>query len=186
MTRFTESVVEDAALDYFRELGYAVAFGPEIAPEEPGAERASFGDVILVERLRAALARLNPTIPTDALEEALRLVTNPDSPNLIENNRRFHKLLTEGVDVEYRRKDGSLAGDKVWLVDFDHPDKNDWLAVNQFTIIEGRENRRPDIVLFINGLPLGVIELKNPLMTSGTPSDRPELWYQYKPDPTKR
>jgi type I restriction enzyme R subunit len=160
MGRFTESVVEDAALDYFRALGYAVAFGPEIAPEEPGAERASFGDVILVERLRAALARLNPTIPTDALDEALRLVTHPESPNLIENNRRFHKLLTEGVDVEYRR-DGRNIGDKVWLLDFNQPDKNDWLAVNQFTIIEGRENRRPDILLFINGLPLGVLELKN-------------------------
>ena len=164
--RFTESVVEEAALDYFRELGYAVRHGPEIAPEEPGAERASFGDVILVERLRTALARINPTLPADALEEAFRIVTHPESPNLVENNRRFHKLLTDGVDVEYRRE-GRIVGDKVWLVDFNQPDHNDWLAVNQFTVIEGArqgasENRRPDVVIFVNGLPLGVVELKNP------------------------
>ncbi len=182
---FTESVVEDAALDYFRELGYAVRFGPEIAPEEPGAERASFGNVILVERLRTALARINSAFPADALEEAFRLATHSESPNLIENNRRFHKLLTDGVDVEYRRKDGSIAGDKVWLVDVNNPDNNDWLAVNQFTVIEGArhgadENRRPDIVLFVNGLPLGVIELKNPADEKATTHSAFKQFQTYK------
>ena len=90
------------------------------------------------------------------------MVTRTETPSLIENNRRFHKLLVDGVDIEYRRPDGSIAGDKVWLIDFDHPERNDWLAVNQFTVIENKAKRQPDVVLFVNGLPLGVIELKNP------------------------
>jgi type I restriction enzyme R subunit len=166
---FTESIVEEATLGWFDELGYAIAHGPNIATGEPDAERAAYGDVALVERLRAALARINPAIPTEALEEAVRkaLGAGLDSPNLFENNRRFHKLLTDGVDVEYRRADGSIAGDKVWLIDFDEPGDNDWLAVNQFTVVEhvrathASPQRRPDIVIFVNGLPLGVIELKN-------------------------
>ncbi len=163
---FTESTVEDAALDLFRELGYAVRHGPDIAPGEPAAERADYGEVVLLGRLRAALERINPSVPRDAIDEAVRKVTRPETPGLVENNRRFHRLLVDGVDVEYRRQDGTIAGDKVWLADFDRPDRNDWLAVNQFTIIEatGRspENRRPDIVVFVNGLPLAVVELKNP------------------------
>ena len=160
---FTESIVEEATLGWFDELGYAIAHGPDIAPGEPNAGRAAYSDVVLVERLRAALARINPAIPAEALEEALRKVLGAglDSPSLFENNRRFHKLLTDGVDVETRRADGSIAGDKVWLIDFDEPGDNDWLAVNQFTVIENRNNRRPDIVIFVNGLPLGAIELKN-------------------------
>jgi type I restriction enzyme R subunit len=179
MAGFAESVVEEAALDYFRELGYAVLFGPDIAPEEPAAERASFGDVILVERLRAALAKINSTIPADALDEAIRKVAHPESPNLVENNRRFHRLLVDGVDVEFR-KDGRVIGDKVWLVDFASPDKNDWLAVNQFTIIEARENRRPDIVVFVNGLPLGVLELKNPADEKATTHTAFKQFQTYK------
>ena len=162
MSAFTESLVEEAALDWLRGLGYAVAYGPDLAPGEPATERAGFGDVLLLGRLRAALVRLNPGLPSEALDDALRKVTHPESPSLVENNRRFHRRLVEGVDVEYRRPDGGLAGDRAWLVDFDHPENNDWLAVNQFTVIENRANRRPDIVLFVNGLPLAVIELKNP------------------------
>ncbi|MCC6191707.1 MAG: type I restriction endonuclease subunit R [Anaerolineales bacterium] len=168
MIVFTESVVEDAALDWLRDLGYAVAHGPEIAPGEPASERTSFGDVVLVGRLREALARLNPALPEEARQEALRKVLRPGNPSLVENNRRFHHWLVDGVDVEYRRPDGRLAGDKVWLADFNQPASNDWLAVNQFTVIEGRtargragHHRRPDIVLFLNGLPVAVIELKN-------------------------
>lgn len=157
----TESAVEEATLGWLQELKYDVLHGPEIAPEEPNAERASFGDVILIDRLRAALARINPTIPAEAREEALRKVTHAETPSLVENNRRLHKMLTEAVDVEYRRTDGSIAGDKVWLIDFANPDNNDFLAVNQFTVVEDRHNRRPDVVVFINGLPLAVIELKN-------------------------
>ena len=158
----TESVVEEATRSWFEELGYAVLHGPNIAPGEPAAERSSYGDVILIDRLRSALARINPNIPADALEDAVRKVIRSESPNLFENNRRFHKMLTEGVDVEYRRQDGSIAGDKAWLVDFSEPGNNDWVVVNQFTVIENKRNRRPDVVIFVNGLPLGVIELKNP------------------------
>ena len=116
----------------------------------------------LKNRLHESLARLNPGIPKPALEDALRKVTRTETPSLVENNRRFHRLLTDGVDVEYRRADGSIAGDKVWLFDFARPERNDWLVVNQFTVIENQHNRRPDLVVFVNGIPLAVLELKNP------------------------
>jgi type I restriction enzyme R subunit len=161
MFKFCESTVEEAALGWLQELKYTVLHGPEIAPEEPQAERATFGDVILIDRLHAALARINPTIPAEALEEALRKVTHAETPSLVENNRRLHRLLTEGVDVEYRRPDNSIAGDKLWLIDFANLENNEFLAVNQFTVVEGHYNRRPDVVVFVNGLPLAVVELKN-------------------------
>jgi type I restriction enzyme R subunit len=153
--------LETAALEWFESIGYAIAHGPELAPGEHGSERASFHDVVLVDRLRDAIARLNPSIPMEAQEEALRKVLRVGSPSLIQANRAFHKMLRDGVEVEYPRADGSIAGDHVRLVDFKEAAKNDWLAVNQFTVIEGQHNRRPDIVVFVNGLPLGLIELKN-------------------------
>ena len=156
-----ESIVEDAALEWFGELGYAVGHGPHLAPGEPAAERDSFGEVVLVGRLRAAIRRLNPAIPEGAREEALRKVLRVGTPALVQTNRAFHRMLRDGVPVEYPRPDGSIAGDHVRLVDFGDVRANDWLAVNQFTVIEGQHNRRPDIVLFLNGLPLGLIELKN-------------------------
>ena len=156
-----ESTVEDASLSWFAELGYAIVHGPEIAPGELFAERQTYSDVVLVKRLREALARINPHIPQDAIEEAVRRVLHPETASLVENNRRFHQMLVEGVPAEYQRKDGSIAYDQVKLIDFDDPGNNDWAAINQFTIIEDRNNRRPDILVFINGLPLGIIELKN-------------------------
>jgi len=156
-----ESIVEDAALAWLEELGYAITHGPHIAPGEPAAERTTFGDVVLVERLRGAIQRLNPAIPDDAREDALRKVLRVGTPSLTQTNRAFHKMLRDGVEVEYARPDGSIAGDHARLIDYDTPDANDWLAVNQFTVIEGQHNRRPDIVVFVNGLPLGLIELKN-------------------------
>ena len=156
-----ESIVEDAALDWFGELGFANGHGPEIAPGEPGAERASFGDVVLVGRLRDAIHRLNPLIPEEAQEEALRKVLRLDTATFIGNNRAFHKMLRDGVEVEYRRSDGSIAGDRVCLLDFHEPSANDWFVVNQFTVIEAQHNRRPDLVVFVNGLPLAIVELKN-------------------------
>lgn len=156
-----ESIIEDAALTWFGELGYAIGHGPHIAPGEAAAERETFGDVVLVGRLRAAIERLNPKIPDEAKEEAFRKVLRVGMPSLTQTNRAFHAMLRDGVPVEYRRKDGSIAGDFVRLVDFEDIDGNDWLAVNQFTVVEGAHNRRPDIVVFLNGLPLGVIELKN-------------------------
>jgi type I restriction enzyme R subunit len=168
-----ESIVEDAALEWFGELGYAVGHGPHMAPGEPAAERDSFGDVVLAERLREAIRRLNPAIPEDAREEALRKVLRVGMPSLTQTNRAFHRMLREGVPVEYPRQDGSIAGDHVRLVDFDDESQNDWLAVNQFTVIEGQHNRRPDIILFVNGLPLGLIELKNAADESAT------IWSAY-------
>jgi type I restriction enzyme, R subunit len=156
-----ESTVEDAALAWFGELGYTLAHGPDLAPSEPAAERDGFGDVVLVGRLRDAIRRLNPAIPEDAREEALRKVLRVAMPSLAQTSRAFHRMLRDGVPVEYPRPDGSIAGDHVRLVDFDDALANDWLVVNQFTVIEGQHNRRPDIAVFLNGLPLAVIELKN-------------------------
>ena len=156
-----ESIVEDAAIEWFRELGYSFAHGPEIAPGEPAAERASFGDVVLVGRLREAIARINPAVPPEAREEALRKVLRPETPSLTGNNRAFHRMLRDGVEVEYQRPDGTLAGDRVRLVDFADAGENDFLVVNQFAVVEGQHHRRPDLVVFVNGLPLAVIELKN-------------------------
>src|SRR6266481_1304748 len=162
MSSLTETVVEDAALTWFTELRYATAQGARLVPAESATARTSRADVVVVGRLRDAIARLNPTIPSDAREEALRKVLRHDAPSLVGNNRAFHRMLRDGVSVEYRRDDGSIAGDHVRLIDFDNPDSNDWLAVNQFTVIEGQNNRRLDIVVFVNGLPLGIIELKIP------------------------
>ncbi len=156
-----ESIVEDAALEWFGELGYTVGHGPQLAPGEPAAERDSFADVVLVERLRGALAKLNHGIPEEAREDALRKVLRVATPSLVQTNRAFHRMLRDGVPVEYPRADGSIAGDRVVLIDLAEPAENDWLAVNQFTVIEAGHNRRPDIVVFVNGLPLAVIELKN-------------------------
>lgn len=157
----TESTVESAALEWFGALDYTVAHGPDMAPGEPKAERTGFGDVVLVERLRAALARINPLVPANAREDALRQVLRIATPSLVQTNRAFHKLLRDGVNVDYPRADGSTKHDKVWLVDFANVESNDWLALNQFTVVEGQHNRRPDVVVFVNGLPLGLLELKN-------------------------
>jgi type I restriction enzyme R subunit len=166
--KFAESEVEEAALAWFASLGYAVQFGPEMLPGELFAERGSYQEVVLERRLADAVARLNPHLPPEAHEDALRKVLRPETPSLISNNRAFHRMLVDGVNVEYRKKDGSIAGDQVRLIDFEHPEENDWLAVNQFTVIEGEHDRRPDIVLFVNGLPLAVIELKNPADENAT------------------
>src|SRR5437762_13961139 len=150
MSSLNESSVEEAALSWFTELGYAVAHAPHLAPGEIAAERTSFADALLLGRLRDAITQLNPAIPSDAREEALRKVLRHDAPSLVGNNRAFHRTLRDGVPVEYRREDGSIAGDHVRLIDFDSPAANDWLAVNQFAVIEGQNNRRPDVVVFVN------------------------------------
>ena len=158
----TESLVEEVALNWLSAFGYTTIFGPDIDPDEPTAERKSFQEAILHRRLIEAINHLNPSIPHEALDEAERKISRPDSPVLLANNRAFHHMLINGVNVEYQRKDGSIAGDNVHIVDFENPENNEFLAVNQFTVIEGQQNRRPDIVIFVNGLPLAVIELKNP------------------------
>jgi type I restriction enzyme R subunit len=156
-----ESVIESAALDYLESLGYASLRGSDIAPSEPAAERESYSEVLLKDRVREALSRLNPALPAEALDDAYRKLTHPDGPTLESRNRVIHRLLVDGVTVEYRHKDGHIAGAQARVIDFDNPANNDWLAVNQFTVIENKHNRRPDVVLFINGLPLVLVELKN-------------------------
>jgi len=160
--RIAESHLEEHTLAWLRDLGYTSLFGPDIAPGEARGERDDWHEVVLKKRLAAAIARLNPDVPADAQEAALRKILHPDSPSLVGNNRVFHRMLVDGVEVEYRRPDGTIKGDQVRLADFDHPEKNDWLAINQFTIIENHNNRRPDILLFLNGIPVVIIELKNP------------------------
>jgi type I restriction enzyme R subunit len=156
----TESVVEEAALAWFESLGYEVLSGPALAPGELFSERSTYADVVLVNRLREALVRVNPQIPPEAMEDAVGKVLRTESPSLVENNRRFHHFVTDGVAVEYRRDDRNVH-DAVWLFDLNELENNDWAAVNQFTVEDEGRNRRPDIVVFVNGLPLAVIELKN-------------------------
>ncbi|NLH18384.1 MAG: type I restriction endonuclease subunit R [Phycisphaerae bacterium] len=158
---FSESVIEQAALAWLESLGYLIISGLEIAPGEAMAERDDYGQVCLSRRLRQALQRLNPQVPADAIEEAFRKLTRPDSPSLVANNHVIHKYLVEGVPVEYPRADGSIGGDLVRVFDYGEPENNEFLAVNQFTVVEDNHERRPDVVLFLNGLPVAVMELKN-------------------------
>jgi type I restriction enzyme R subunit len=129
-SRFAESTVEEAALSWFGEIDYAFLAGPDIAPDQLAAERANFGEVILAGRLKEALRKLNPNMPAEALDDAFRKVTIAQSPSLLINNRAFHRMLAEGVEVEYRRPDGSIGGDRVWLINFSDPDANDWLTIH--------------------------------------------------------
>ena len=162
MTTITEAEVEQAALDWLSDFGWQVAHGPDIAPGTPNAERGDYGQVVLERRLHDALAELNPSLPASALDDAYRKLTRPEGSTLEARNRAFHRMLVEGVTVEHRDGEGRIRGAQVQVIDFDIPANNDWLAINQFTVTENRNTRRPDVVLFVNGLPLGVIELKNP------------------------
>ncbi len=157
----TEDQLEREALGWLSELGYAHRIGPDIAPDGPAPERSNYTQVLLVGRLREAITRLNPLVPVAAREDALQQVLNLDTPVLLAANRAFHHLLINGVPVEYQ-KEGETRGDFVRLIDFEEVSQNDWLAVNQFSLKGPKFTRRPDIVLFLNGLPLVVVELKNP------------------------
>jgi len=162
-----EDDVEYLVLEILKELGYETLHGPDISPDGPQPMRELYSDVVLAGRLRDAVYCLNPDIPPTAKEEAVKKVLRINSPDLLTNNLNFHQLVTEGVTVEYR-KEGRIVHDKVWLFDFDSPENNDFVAVNQFTVIENDHNRRPDIVLFVNGLPFVVVELKNPADVKAT------------------
>jgi type I restriction enzyme R subunit len=156
----SEDHIEQVLIEELIELGYSYVHGGEISPDGINVER-TYQEVVLKVRLAQAIARLNPSIPYEAQEEALKKVLRAESPDLVTNNYTFHKYLTEGVDIEYRKGD-RIVGDKVWLINYQSPKENEFLVVNQLTIIEGNKNKRPDVILFVNGLPLVVIELKNP------------------------
>ncbi|MBS4058404.1 MAG: HsdR family type I site-specific deoxyribonuclease [Bacteroidales bacterium] len=159
MASITENEIEEIALSYLQGLGYTYQLGTVISPDGEHPER-QYTDVVLTTRLRDAIYKLNPTITQDAKEEALKKVLRTESPNQLINNENFHRYLIDGVDVEVRTPSG-IRGEKVYIVDFTNPENNEFLAVNQFTIIEGSQNKRPDLILFVNGLPLVVVELKN-------------------------
>ncbi|MFQ2250027.1 type I restriction endonuclease subunit R [Aeromonas dhakensis] len=157
----TEDQLEQEVLGWLAEVGYRVVCGYDVAPDSDNPWRANFNQVLLLDQLRGAIARLNPSVPMVAREDALAQVVNLDTPAQLSANRAFHRLLVNGVPVQYQR-DGETVGDFVRLVDFEDPTANEWLAINQFTIKGPKHTRRPDIILFVNGLPLVVLELKNP------------------------
>lgn len=162
MSYLTEAEIEQILLDQFQSLGYTHLASIVTNPDGSQADRDSYADTILPQRLRNAIDRLNPTIPTEARDDAFKKIIATEKPNLIEENRRLHHALVEGIDVEFYAEDGTIRGDKVYAIDFANPSANDWLVLNQFTVIENRHNRRPDVVVFINGLPIAVIEIKKP------------------------
>ena len=163
--RFTEDHVEQACLDWLKVLGYGVLHGPDISPDGHAPERAAYDVTILIERFKTAFHTINPYLRSDACEYALRKLQQTDFPSLVEENRRLHQLMVDGIDVDITREDGRIGTDKAKLIDFENPANNEWVAVNQFTVIEGGKNRRPDVVVFVNGLPIVVIELKNEVFT---------------------
>jgi type I restriction enzyme R subunit len=162
MVFLAEADVEELLLSQLDGLGYGRTTDTIISPDGSAPEREAYSDVLLIGRLLAAIDRLNPHIPSEACHDAFKKVIAAETPSLIEENRRLHKAIVEGIDVEFYTEDGTIRGDKVHLIDFTDPEANDWLAVGQFTVIENGANRRPDVVVFVNGLPLAVIELKNP------------------------
>ena len=173
MPSFTESLAEEAALDWFRALGYTVVSGPDTPPGSKSV-RLTYADVVLPGVLNGALARLNPALPYDAVDAVSRKLTQPNGSTLEARNRTLHRLLVDGVPVKYRTADGSIRRALAQVLDFETPANNDWMAVSQFTITENHHTGRPDIVLFVNGLPLGVIELKN------APAEKATAWTAWR------
>lgn len=163
MSKVIEDEFErEVVLPIFQEMGYELLYGPDIAPDSMNPQRKSYDHVILTDRLFRALTRINPQLPTHFIEDAMQQLHRIESPDLLTNNHIFHRHLTKGVKVETRTPDGELTTLDVLLTDENFPDKNEWLVVNQFTVTEGKRKRRPDVVVFLNGLPVAVIELKSP------------------------
>ena len=156
---FTEDLLEQAAIEILEELNYSYAFGADIAYDGDTPERNNYKDVLLEQRVKDALFSINRHLPEEALEEAYRKIITFNSPVLVDNNKEFHKLLVEGIDVSFN-KDGAIKTEKAYIIDFKNINKNDFLVVNQFTIVE-KEERRPDLIIFVNGIPLVVVELKS-------------------------
>src|SRR5690606_12932416 len=160
MTRITEHSIEDFAIKLLEHLGYEYIYAPSIAHDGEKPERSSYDEILLTHRMAEAVRRINPTVPPAAQEEAIKEIQRIHSPELLTNNESFHRLLTEGIKVGYQ-KDGQQRGDLVWLIDFNTPENNDFIVANQFTVVEDGVNKRPDVILFVNGIPLVVLELKN-------------------------
>ena len=158
---FCESHLEEATLEWFEELGYEIVFAPDIAPEGEYPEREDYSDVILAERLKEALARINPKLPYDAIDDAFRQIIIPQSPSLLMNNKAFQKMITDGIDVQVKQLDASYRTEKAYVFDYGKPLNNEFMVANQFTIIEHGVEKRPDVIAFVNGIPLVVIELKS-------------------------
>jgi type I restriction enzyme R subunit len=174
MNAIFESDIEQFVVELLKNQGFYY-----LAPEEQEKERKDLSEVVLKERLKKAIDELNPAIPDEAKEQAMRQALNLPSQNLIDNNEAFHRMLTEGIEVEYL-VDGNIRGDKVWLIDWQDIANNEFLACNQFTVIENNINKRPDVVIFINGLPLVVIELKNPADENATVAKAFTQFQNYK------
>lgn len=163
----TENEIEQLAIALLEHQGYTYINGVQLAPDAADMERTSFEEVVLKQRLENAVRRINPMIPIDTQQDAVKQILRIASPDVLSNNESFHRLLTEGVKVSYQ-KDGQQRGDLVWLVDFNTPENNDFVVANQFTVIENNVNKRPDLILFVNGIPLVVVELKNPVDENAT------------------
>ena len=161
MSNFIENDLEQAALEWFQDLGYQTQYGPDISPGGSFSERESFGDVVLYDRLHSALKRINKQYSNDTISELVKKITRQQSLSIVQNNVAFQKLLTDGIDVEVKQKDGSIKTEKAYIFDAKDIENNEFLAINQYTVIENGKERRPDIVAFLNGIPVVVIELKN-------------------------
>ncbi|WP_051039782.1 type I restriction endonuclease subunit R [Synechococcus sp. PCC 7336] len=170
----TEDQLEQLCLQWFQDTGWIYIPGPDLAPEGPTPERKDYRDVILTDRLQTALTQINSALPPAAIAEALHIATTPEHPTLIQNNHAFHRLLKNGIPVEYTNQEGETIGDRALLIDFHTPSNNDYLVVNQFTVTGTKIPRRPDIVVFVNGLPLVVVELKNPA------KEDTDIWEAYR------
>ncbi|WP_410514049.1 type I restriction endonuclease subunit R [Paenibacillus sp. BR2-3] len=177
---FYESQLEAAALEWFEELGYEVVFGPDIAPEGDYPEREYYGDVILAVRLKDALQRINPKMPNSAIEDAFRQITIPQSPSLLMNNKAFQKMITDGIDVQVKQLDASYRTEKVYVFDYEKPLNNELMVANQCTIVEHGVEKRPDIIVFVNGIPLVVVELKSAIDENVDISDAYNQLQTYK------
>ena len=156
-----EEDLENISIEWFKEIGYQFIHGPNIAPDSISPERHDLRQVFLIGRLKSALIRLNPEVPSKTIDAAVLQITNPNIPGLIASNRQFHKWMTKGLPLSYMNGNQEI-GIRLKIIDFDNPDQNDWLVVNQLAISGPKNNRRPDVVVYINGLPIAVIELKNP------------------------
>ncbi len=156
----TEDELERWVLEILSELGWTHVYGPDIAPGEPGAERRDYRDVVLTGRLSSAVAKLNPQLPPDAVADVVSTALRAESPLIETENWNGYRYLIQGVPVEYRDEQGALRSDRAWLIDWEHPKNNDMTAINQFSITGPKKTRRPDILLFVNGLPLAIFELK--------------------------